>query len=47
MVAETEMITKKAMKKILNMHTGIASKFNRFLHEKYGVWIDGELRKGI
>ena len=25
---------------------GIASKFNRFLHEKYGVWIDGELRKG-
>lgn len=44
--AETEMITKKAMKKILNMRTGIASKFNRFLHEKYGVWIDGELRKG-
>lgn len=36
----------KAMKKILNMRTGIASKFNRFLHEKYGVWIDGELRKG-
>ena len=32
--AETEMITKKAMKKILNMRTGIASKFNRFLHEK-------------
>ena len=28
--AETEMITKKAMKKILNMRTGIASKFNRF-----------------
>lgn len=44
--AETEMITKKALKKILNMRTGIASKFNRFLHEKYGVWIDGELRKG-
>lgn len=44
--AETEMITKKAIKKILNMRTGIASKFNRFLHEKYGVWIDGELRKG-
>ena len=43
---ETEMITKKALKKILNMRTGIASKFNRFLHEKYGVWIDGELRKG-
>lgn len=44
--AETEMITKKALKKILNMRIGIASKFNRFLHEKYGVWIDGELRKG-
>lgn len=43
--AETEMITKKALKKILNMRTGIASKFNRFLHEKYAVWIDGELRK--
>ena len=43
---ETEMISKKALKKILNMRTGIASKFNRFLHEKYGVWIDGELRKG-
>ena len=44
--AETEMITKKAMKKNLNIRTGIASKFNRFLHEKYGAWIDGELRKG-
>lgn len=43
---ETEMITKKTIKKILNMRTGTASKFNRFLHEKYGVWIDGELRKG-
>ena len=28
------------------MRIGIASKFNRFLHEKYGDWIDGELRKG-
>lgn len=44
--AETEMITKQTLKKILNMRTGIASKLNRFLHEKYGVWIDGELRKG-
>lgn len=43
--AETEMITKKSMKKILNMHTGIASKFNRFLHQRYDIWIDGELRK--
>ena len=43
---ETEMITKKTVKKILNLRTGIASRFNRFLHEKYGVWIDGELRKG-
>lgn len=43
---ETEMITKKNIKKILNMRTGIASKFNRFLHERYDIWIDGELRKG-
>lgn len=43
---ETAMITKKSIKKILNMRTGIASQFNRFLHEKYDVWIDGELRKG-
>jgi hypothetical protein len=43
--SETEMITKKSLKKILNMRTGNASKFNRFLHEKYDIWIDGELRK--
>ena len=43
---EAEMITKKAVKKILNMRTNLASLFNRFLHEKYSVWIDGELRKG-
>ena len=41
---ETEMITKKSIKKILNMKSGTASKFNRFLHQKYGIWIDGELR---
>jgi hypothetical protein len=43
--SQTEMIPKKTLKKILNMRTGNASKFNRFLHEKYGIWIDGELRK--
>lgn len=43
---ETEMITKKSIKKILNMKSGTASKFNRFLHQKYGIWIDGEMRKG-
>lgn len=43
---ETEIITKKSIKKILNMKSGTASKFNRFLHQKYGIWIDGELRKG-
>ena len=43
---ETEMITKKSIKKILNMKSVIASKYNRFLHQKYGIWIDGELRKG-
>lgn len=45
---ETDMITKGSVKKILNMRKNktIASLFNRFLHEKYGIWIDGELRKG-
>lgn len=46
LTVETEMITKKSIKKILNMKSGTASKFNRFLHQKYGIWIDGELRKG-
>lgn len=42
---EAGMITKKTVKKILNMRTNAASLFNRFLHEKYGIWIDGEIRK--
>lgn len=42
---ESGMVTKKELKKILNMRTGIASMFNRFLHENYNIWIDGELRK--
>lgn len=42
---ETELITKKTLKRVLNMRTGAASMFNRFLHEKYDIWIDGELRK--
>ena len=42
---ETLMITKKKVKEILNMRSGIVCKFNRFLHEKYNIWIDGELRK--
>ena len=40
-----EMITKKELKKVLNMRTNAASLFNRFLHEKYGIWIYGEWRK--
>ena len=43
---KNKLITKKSIKKILNMKSGTASKFNRFLHQKYGIWIDGELRKG-
>lgn len=45
---EAEMISKGAVKKILNMRKNkkSASLFNRFLHEKYEIWIDGELRKG-
>ena len=27
------------------MRTDNASLFNRFLHERYDIWIDGELRK--
>lgn len=42
---ELGMVTKKELKKILNMRTGVASMFNRFLHENYNIWIDGELRK--
>lgn len=38
------MITKGDLKKILNMRTGAASKFNRFLHENYNIWIFGEFR---
>ena len=41
----TEKLTKQEVKKILNMRTNAASNFNRFLHNKYGIWIDGELRK--
>jgi hypothetical protein len=41
---ESEMITKGKLKNILNMRSGMASRFNRYLHEKYGIWIYGELR---
>lgn len=41
-----ETLTKKEIKKILNMRINAASLFNRFLHDKYKIWIDGELRKG-
>lgn len=42
---ESARITKKRLKQILNMRTSNASKFNRFLHKNYNIWIDGELRK--
>lgn len=42
---ETDSLTKNAVKKVLNMRTNSASLFNRYLHEKYDIWIDGELRK--
>lgn len=41
----SEILTKKEIKKILNMRTNAASAFNRFFHKKYDIWIDGELRK--
>lgn len=42
---KSDMVTKKEIKKILNMRSHIASMFNRFLHENYNIWIDGEFRK--
>lgn len=39
------MVTKKEIKKIINMRTNVASMFNRFLHQNYNIWLDGELRK--
>lgn len=45
LLEKEEMITKKEVKKVLNMRTNAASLFNRFLHEKYGIWIFGEWRK--
>lgn len=45
LLEKEEMITKKEVKKELNMRTNAASLFNRFLHEKFGIWIFGEWRK--
>ena len=45
LLEKEEMITKKEVKKVLNMRTNAASLFNRFLHEKFGIWIFGEWRK--
>lgn len=38
-------LTKKEVKKLLNMKTDAAALFNRFLHHEYDVWIYGEWRK--
>lgn len=45
LLEKEEMITKKEVKKVLNMRTNAASLFNRFFHEKFGIWIFGEWRK--
>lgn len=45
LLEKEEMITKKEVKKVLNMRTNVASLFNRFFHEKFGIWIFGEWRK--
>lgn len=45
LLEKEEMITKKEVKKVLNMRTNEASLFNRFFHEKFGIWIFGEWRK--
>lgn len=38
------MITKKETRNILNMKNRHSKQFNRFFHEKYGVWLFGEFR---
>ena len=38
-------LTKAQVKKLLNMRTKASSTLNRYFHEKYNLWIDGELRK--
>lgn len=45
LLEKEDIITKKEVKKALNMRTNAASMFNRFLHEKFGIWIYGEWRK--
>ena len=45
LLEKEEMITKKEVKKVLNMRTNVASLFNRFFHETFGIWIFGEWRK--
>ena len=45
LLEKEEMITKKEVKKVLNMRTNVASLFNRFFHEKFGIWIFEEWRK--
>lgn len=43
--SEEEKLTKKKIKNILGMKKNLSSLFNRFFHENYGIWLDGELRK--
>lgn len=45
LLEKEDIITKKEVKKALNMRTNAASMFNRFFHEKFGIWIYGEWRK--
>ena len=39
LLEKEEMITKKEVKKVLNMRTNVASLFNQGFHEKFGIWI--------
>lgn len=45
LLEKEDIIIKKEVKKALNMRTNAASMFNRFFHEKFGIWIYGEWRK--
>lgn len=37
-------ISKKELRKIINVKTTIGSNFNRFLHENYGIWVASEMK---
>lgn len=37
-------MTKKKMRRLMNMKKGAAKRLNRFMHEYYGIWISAEIK---